>query len=324
MEKNPENSTKFIMIFYNKIQTFLRKPGQYFRYKKKFLRGLYFHFSRLAHFKTFYSRVPKINFSKLIIDKSDLILKNEGYKSISYTKLIKNKLNINEVLKKIKVDLKNIDLNKLNNTDDGILSLKSSKDFNCESPELKFVTNKYLIEIVSRYLKCVPILTNLSIWYSPNNKSFEDSSQKYHLDHEDYKQVKGFLFIDDVDLDTGPLTVINELQSSNIQKLINYDMTKSNKRVDDETIKSLKKKNIIINENIMTGKSGDLLLCDTSSCFHFGSRLGEKPRTILAFQFITPFGFAMDWDWKNSEKLPFKDYKCDSNSLLEKVLGNKI
>ena len=71
---------------------------------------------------------------------------------------------------------------------------------------------------------------------------FESSSQKYHLDHEDYKQVKGFLFIEDVDLDSGPLTVINALESKNIQRIINYEMTKSNKRVDDEVIRSLKKK----------------------------------------------------------------------------------
>ena len=42
---------------------------------------------------------------------------------------------------------------------------------------------------------------NNYLYAFPNNKLFESSSQKYHLDHEDYKQVKGFLFIEDVDLD---------------------------------------------------------------------------------------------------------------------------
>ena len=95
----------------------------------------------------------------------------------------------------------------LGQSDDGIISIKSSKDFNCESPELKFVTNKYLIEIVSKYLNCVPLLTNLSLWYSPNDKVFKNSSQEYHLDHEDYRQVKGFLFINDVDLQTGQFLI---------------------------------------------------------------------------------------------------------------------
>ena len=53
-------------------------------------------------------------------------------------------------------------------------------------------------------------------------------------------------------------------------------MTKSEKRVSDSMIDNLKNNHVEINENIMTGKSGDLLLCDTSSCFHFGSRIGKN------------------------------------------------
>ena len=71
----------------------------------------------------------------------------------------------------------------------------------------------------------------LSLWYSPNNQIFENSSQEYHLDHEDYRQVKGFLFINEIDFETGPLNIINLTQSNKIQKMINYTMTKDNKRV---------------------------------------------------------------------------------------------
>lgn len=312
------------MFFYNKLKIFFKRPGQYFRYKKKFLRNLYFQFSKYMHFKTYYSRVYKKRFSSFMLEKSELIDKNEGYKFIPFNKLKNNNLNINELLEKVNDDINNINLHKLERSNDGIISLKSSKDFNCESPELKFVTNKYLIEIVSRYLKCVPLLTNLSLWYSPNDKIFKNSSQEYHLDHEDYKQVKGFLFINEIDLNTGPLNIINVEQSNNIQKLINYKMTKSDKRVNDQIIHDLKNKNININENTMTGKSGDLLLCDTSSCFHYGSRLGNKTRFILAFQYVTPFGFSVDWNWKNYDKIPFKDLGCKENSLIMKVLGNEI
>ena len=312
------------MIFYNQFISFFMRPGQYFRYKKKYLRNLYFQVSKFLHFKTYFSRVYFKNFSKFTIKKSDLILKHEGYKLISFSKLKEKDLNINQLLQKIKNNLKSMNFDKFNKTDDGIITLTSSKDYNFESPELRFVTNSYLIEIVSSYLKCIPLLTNLSLWYSPNNKIFENSSQEYHLDHEDYRQVKGFLFIDDIDLDAGPMSIINVIQSNNIQKLINYNMTKSEKRISDKMIKNLKNNHVDINENIMIGKSGDLLLCDTSSCFHFGSRIGNKPRFILAFQFITPFGFSMDWNWRNYEKLPFKELKCNKNQLLMKVLGKKI
>lgn len=311
------------MFLYKKLKTFLKRPGQYFRYKKKFLRNLYFQFSKFMHFRTYYSRVYKKNFNKFSLDESEIIDRDEGFKKIPLTKLHEKSTNIHQLLLKINNDLKIANINKNISSDDGIISLKSSKDYNCESPEFKFVTNKYLIEIVSKYLNCVPILTSLSLWYSPNNKVFENSSQEYHLDHEDYRQVKGFLFINDIDLQTGPLNIINVKQSEKIQQLIDYKMTKSHKRVGDNIIHGLKKK-INVDENIMTGKSGDLLLCDTSSCFHFGSRLGRKSRFILAFQYITPFGFSVDWNWRNYDKLPFRELKCEPSSIVMKIMGTKI
>ena len=89
----------------------------------------------------------------------------------------------------------------------------------------------------------------------------ENTSQEYHLDHEDFKQVKGFLFINEVDINTGPLNIISAEQSNDIQKLINYKMTKTSMRVNEKTIQKLKIK-LIIKENILTGNPGDLLLYD--------------------------------------------------------------
>ena len=312
------------MSILNKLKTFLKKPGQYFRYRNKYLRNLYFNFSKFMHFRTYFSRVYKKNFPKFITDKSQLMKKNEGFKLIRVTKLDENGTNINQVLDKIGNDLKKTDFKKFDSSEEGIIKLKTSKDFDNKSPEFKFVTDKYLVEIVSRYLNCIPILSSLSLWYSPNNKFIENSSQEYHLDHEDYRQVKGFLFFNEVDLNTGPLNVINVTQSNNIQKLISYKMTESSKRLNDKTIDVLKK-TININENILTGKSGDLVLCDTSSCFHYGSRRGNnpKPRFILAFQYVTPFSFSMDWNWKNGA-IPFKNLNFEINPLVKKVIGNQI
>ena len=311
------------MNLWRKFKTFLKRPGNYFRYKKKFLRYLYFLFSKYLHFRTYLSRVGPKKFINSNYQNFEFIDDKEGFKLIKASKLTKENTNVKEVVEKINIDLKKIDLNKLKSSEEGIVKLKTSSDFDHKSPEFKFVINKYLIEIVSSYLKCIPILTNLSLWYSPNQKLIENSSQEYHLDHEDYRQIKGFLFINEIDEQTGPVNIINKIQSNNIEKLINYKMTEKNKRVSDKIIQDLKQK-INIDENIITGKPGDLLLCDTSSCFHFGSRLAIKPRLILAFQFMTPFSFSVDWNWKNSDRLPYKNLKFDNNSLIRKVLGNEI
>ena len=182
------------------------------------------------HFKTYYSRVYKKNFPSSSLEKNDFINSNKGYKLITFKKLNDRNLKVNNLLDSVNNDLNKFDLQKFKKKDVGLIPIKSSEDYNSESPEFKFVTNKYLIEIVTKYLKCVPLLTNLSLWYSPNDKIFENSSQEYHLDHEDYKQVKGFLFINEIDLETGPLSVINLEQSNNIQKTLNYKMTEKNKK----------------------------------------------------------------------------------------------
>ena len=88
------------MSLFNKLKIFLKRPGQYFRYKKKFLRNLYFQFSKYMHFKTYYSRVYKKRFSSYMLEKNDLIDKNEGYKLISFNKLKNNNIDINKLLEK--------------------------------------------------------------------------------------------------------------------------------------------------------------------------------------------------------------------------------
>ena len=48
-----------------------------------------------------------------MLEKNDLIDKNEGYKLISFNKLKNNNIDINKLLEKINYDINNIDLRKL-------------------------------------------------------------------------------------------------------------------------------------------------------------------------------------------------------------------
>ena len=40
-------------------------------------------------------------------------------------------------------------------------------------------------------------------------KSFKGSSQEYHLDHEDYTQIKGFLYLEDIDENNGAMSLFS-------------------------------------------------------------------------------------------------------------------
>lgn len=307
----------------SKIQTLIKVPGEFFRYRNEKLRKFYHYFSRFLHFRTNYLRSVSRNIDLNEINLKDIIDNKIGYKKYDKETLKKWNINVDQLIENIKKKITNINLDQLKKKDENIVKLFSSQDYKSSSEEFKFVLNKHLIKIISQYLNCVPLLTHISLWYSPNLKIHEDSSQFYHLDHEDYKQIKGFLYIYDVDDYSGPLNVIGAEQSCVIQKKINYKLNKKSKRVCDKTIQTLKKE-LKIDEVIMNGKSGDLILIDTSNCFHFGSRLANKPRYVLAFQYITPYAFVINWNWQNYKKLYHKYCENFDTKLIKKITGKII
>ena len=289
-----------------KFKTLINKPGHLFRYRSFFERKIYFFISKYLHFKTYLLRRFK---------------KDNKFKSFQdgYLKLSPQDLNIlgidtteiiSEIENKLAESKNEINYNKPINI------LLKSDDFNVESKTFKFISNKNFLSIISNYLEFVPLLTHISFWYSPNKETIENSSQEYHLDHEDIKQVKGFFLIDDVTDDCGPTIFLNSKNSNKIIKKINYKTNDNSKRINDNLINQDYEKEKII----CSGEKGTLYLLDTSRCFHCGSRKSIKPRKILAFQFITPFSTSLNWNWKSSEVLNKPFWKNNELSELQKKI----
>ena len=63
-------------------------------------------------------------------------------------------------------------------------------------------------------------MNNIQVWYSPNNESSDlIGSQLYHFDREDFRQIKCFIPIEDIDKDCGPITLISAKNSKNSDTL---------------------------------------------------------------------------------------------------------
>ena len=163
---------------------------------------------------------------------------------------------------------------------DPIYDLLKDEDFNTNSEVFKFVTSEKVISIVSDYLGFIPLLTTVSLWYSPNLQNFDQSSQFFHLDHEDVSQVKCF-FIEDIDLDMGPTQFINIENSKKLLKKIKYRINKEEKRISDNLIYET------INEDEVMSCVGKkyYLFFDTSRCFHADLKI-KKPRIVLFFKYL--------------------------------------
>jgi hypothetical protein len=149
-------------------------------------------------------------------------------------------------------------------------------------PEIIALANSdQFLKIAERYLGCVPTISNLQIWWSfPGHESAEDS-ENFHRDVDDWKFLKLFVYLTDVDEENGPHVYV--------QKSLKKHRTLEIRRYTDLEVESLFKKEDIIQ---MLGKKGEGLMEDTFG-FHKGQLAKSKRRLLLQIQYsINPIAIA--------------------------------
>ncbi len=155
-----------------------------------------------------------------------------------------------------------------------------------KSSIFKLASHPSILEIVTAYLGVFPVLGSLRILFSPNDKQIGES-QLFHVDPEGFKQVKIFIPIRDVTELNSPLTFLPLDKTQEIRSRgghLSYQ-----KRLDDtEVLRFVPRRDWVE----FTGKRGDLAFVDTSNCYHFGSRPGEKSRYLLFLHYLSPFSTA--------------------------------
>jgi len=185
-----------------------------------------------------------------------------------------------------------------------------SEDLLSDEKVFNFVTNDYLIGIVENYLENKPQILHSHIWYSYNDMNLNNSSQEFHLDYEDRKQIKLFLFLNNVTKDNGPTIVLDKKESEKIIKKNNYKLSYgSPTRLSDELVDMEK-------AIYMTGKKGSVILLDTSSVLHCGSRKSSDVRKVLMVQYVSSYFTTENKDINKEKLLPslkkFKNFQSKS------------
>lgn len=176
----------------------------------------------------------------------------------------------------------------------------------------KFLFEQNILNRIIGYLGRNLTFAGASILYSENIIFEEGRSQNFHMDGEDLNQIKIFLYISDVDENSGPLTVLSKLDSRTLYN--KYDQNRFIKkktiRINDEILEKFSMKNCI---HPLIGKKGTINLVDTSNCYHFGSRPGKKPRYVLMYQFLNSFSYY----------LPMKKNNINKALVDSEILNNK-
>ena len=120
------------------------------------------------------------------------------------------------------------------------------------------------------------------IWYTPKKNNINQDyqgSQLWHLDHESKKQLKVFILISSNQSSNSMTEFISKEKTKKILPFIK-NLLSHKKHIENNSL------DLLIED--VTLKSGDLLMLDTSKCFHRGGRTNEFDRLIYTAQYI-PF-----------------------------------
>lgn len=177
------------------------------------------------------------------------------------------------------------------------------------------VANEMVYEVIYRYFSARPILKNIRILYSQNSDPAKIESQQFHRDPEGSKQVKLFVAVRDVSIQSGPLTVISRADSELV-----ISREGEHIRYTDEVVQ---RSASVERWHSCVGSSGTAWLVDTSNCLHFGSRQGTRPR-ILIYAQILPWYSAFlpgrnplgEGHWLN--KPPKSDHKLEHSTPVSR------
>lgn len=159
-----------------------------------------------------------------------------------------------------------------------LLAVASGNDFSREPDLVRFMVSRQIVDTVSAYLGTVPLLAGPVLWWSPPNESVT-ASQRFHVDTEDWRQVKVILNVFDINEKHGPFTLLPAGRSDRLRR----DLAHRRGRIDDEVLFGIAGRNEVV---ALTGPPGSGAFVDTSRCLHFGSRGNQLDRVVLIIQFL--------------------------------------
>ena len=149
-----------------------------------------------------------------------------------------------------------------------------------QHPELeRLARSRPMLEAAAGYLGVLPTLRAIGIYYSPANDTLK-SSQMYHTDGVDLRQVKCFINIHEVGPDNGPFTFIVASKSEEIRAALNHRWRDD--RLEDEEVLAHCGPDDVVS---LVGGPGSGALVDSCRCLHFGSRCRVGYRLVLMFQY---------------------------------------
>jgi len=155
-----------------------------------------------------------------------------------------------------------------------------------DSPWLRLAASSRMLDIVNSYLRMWSKLSHADQWYSPplGPGAKRVGSMRWHRDYNDQHLVKVFIYLCDVDKDTGPLEYVPgsalhgpyaEAWPWNPLSELYPTQEELERRIPDSAVRTL------------VGPEATMIFCNTSG-FHRGGHVTEKPRKLWTFHYVSP------------------------------------
>lgn len=154
------------------------------------------------------------------------------------------------------------------------------KDDVLNCPHLLEVANHPLIlDIVSKVMNCKPTISNINVWRSYPGFDVAKDSENFHRDVDDFHFLKLFIYLTDVDEQSGPHVYVKKSHKSK-------DFLRIARFTDEEIYNKYHEKNILK----ITGEAGSTILENTFG-LHKGQVAESKERMIFQVEYsLLPIG----------------------------------
>jgi hypothetical protein len=148
-----------------------------------------------------------------------------------------------------------------------------------DDPWLRLGVDARLLDLANAYLGLWSKLEYVDLWYTPPASEGERrSSQRWHRDFNDRHLLKAFLYLVDVDEETGPFEYIpRSAPGGELDKLWPWRPLGENYPPEDELANRANGRTVTF-----TAPKGTLVFCNTSG-FHRGGFATGKPRMLATF-----------------------------------------
>jgi hypothetical protein len=154
-----------------------------------------------------------------------------------------------------------------------------------DDPWLRLGTNRRLLDVANAYLEMWSKLEYVDLWYTPAAGGEEErrSSQRWHRDFNDRHLLKAFIYLVDVDEETGPFEYVpRSAPGGELDSLWPWRPLGENYPPQDEFAERIDGRAVTF-----TAPKGTIIFCNTCG-FHRGGFATGKARVLATFTWDSP------------------------------------